>query len=300
MERSESGYQRAVDDGFHPVSISSAVQQSDMVCLMLPDEIQKWVFEQEIRRHMVPGDYLLCCHGFSFLYDQLSLLDGTRGLLVAPKGAGHRVRSAYENGSGVPCYCALGPAANESDWPLALAYAKAIGAGRVGIMKTTVKDETETDLFGEQAVLCGGVSELCTAAYDTLVDAGYPPEMAYFECVHELKLVVDLLHQGGLGFMHKHISNTAEFGDYSRGPRIIDRGTKERMREILREIQNGQFARDWIEETAQGGQSFKRMRQERLELPIAKTGDRVRKIVNGEPLDENPCSPNPQKDREPE
>ena len=283
----KSGYQQAMEDGFEPVPISTATERADFICLMLPDEVQKDVFEREMVDFLSPGDYLLCCHGFSFLYEQVIPPAGTRGLLVAPKGAGHRVRSAYEQGSGVPSYCALGPQATEEDWPIALAYAKAIGSGRVGVMQATVREETETDLFGEQTVLCGGVSELCRAAFDTLVEAGYPPEMAYFECVHELKLVVDLLHQGGLGFMHHHISNTAEFGDYTRGPRIIDEQTRERMRQVLQEIQNGQFAREWIEETARGGQAFQEMREERQRWPLEKTGSRVNHIVNGRPLPPN-------------
>jgi len=275
-QRPGAGYDQAVADGFQPVDIGSACQWADFVCLMLPDEIHGPVFQSQILPHLVDGDVLLVCHGFSLLYQTVTPPPFVGSLLVAPKGAGHMVRSAFEKGGGVPCLVSVGPDADRDTYfPMALSYAAAIGGGRAGIIETTVKEETETDLFGEQAVLCGGVSHLAIAAFETLVEAGYRPEVAYFECIHELKLVVDLLHRGGLAFMRDHISNTAEYGDYVTGPRLIDSHVRQRMKEVLSDIQSGKFARDWIGDTESGGGSIQQFRRAHQAKSVQATGARL-------------------------
>lgn len=276
-QRAGAGFEQAVRDGFEPVSISEAVADSDFVCLMLPDEIQGVVFDEQIAPHLNPDDVVLCCHGFSLLYETVKPPTGVASLLVAPKGAGHRVRSAFEEGGGVACLAGVGPGVDRADYfPLALAYAGAIGGGRAGILETDVREETETDLFGEQAILCGGVSHLAIAAFETLVEAGYREEVAYFECVHELKLVVDLLHRGGLAFMREHISNTAEYGDYTRGPRVIDAHVRENLKAVLEDIQSGRFAREWMEETHSGSHNFQAQRSRQRAKSIERAGASLR------------------------
>jgi ketol-acid reductoisomerase len=274
----------AVADGFSPVPVRQAVVAADLIALMLPDEQHGTVFEIEIRPALKSGSTILVCHGFSLLYQQVVPPAGISAVLVAPKGAGHMVRTAYEQGSGVACLVAMGPGANEaSHLPIALEYARGLGGGRAGILRTTIAEETETDLFGEQVVLCGGVSHLAAAAFQTLVDAGYRPEIAYFECIHELKLVVDLLYQGGLAWMRDHISNTAEFGDYSRGPRVIDDHVREQMKKVLEEIRSGQFAREWIAESASGGKQMNAWRSRHRQSAAELAGEKVRAILNHKP-----------------
>lgn len=276
-QRAGASFDQAVGDGFEPVSISQAVTDSDFICLMLPDEIQGLVFDEQIAPFLKSGDVVLCCHGFSLLYETVKPPEGVASLLVAPKGAGHRVRSAFEEGGGVACLAGVGPGVDrERYFPLALAYAGAIGGGRAGILETDVREETETDLFGEQAILCGGVSHLAIAAFETLVEAGYREEVAYFECVHELKLVVDLLHRGGLAFMREHISNTAEYGDYTRGPRVIDDHVRANLKAVLADIQSGRFAQEWIEETDAGGQNFQAHRSQQRAKSIEGAGTSLR------------------------
>ncbi len=290
-QRVGRGFQRAVDDGFEPVSIENASKAASIVCLMLPDELHAKIFQGSIHQNLQSHATLVFCHGFSLLYQQIEPPKSVDAILVAPKGAGHRVRSAFESGSGVPCYVAVGPGEREDSWETGLGYAKAIGGGRAGIMKTTIREETETDLFGEQAVLCGGVTHLIVAAYETLTSAGYDPKMAYFECVHELKLVVDLLHRGGLAYMREHISNTAEFGDYTRGPRVVDEHTKRNMRLILDEIRNGEFARQWIKETESGGKNFAEMRRRHKTADIERTTKQIHEILNGQTIADPDLSP---------
>jgi ketol-acid reductoisomerase len=221
----------------------------------------------------------MASHGFNLHFGQVEPPSGVDTLLVAPKGPGHLVRSEFERGGGVPCLIAMGHGASDQTFKAGLAYAKGIGGTRAGVIETTIAEETETDLFGEQVVLCGGVSELVKAAFDTLVEAGYQPEMAYFECMHELKLIVDLFYQGGLSYMRYSVSNTAEFGDYTRGPRIVTEQTRAEMKKILHEIQSGQFARDWILENKAGAPSFKATRRLQRNHPIEDVGRRLRRLM---------------------
>ena len=255
--RSEGpSYELAKSHGFEPVSLQQATEEADIVNLLLPDEKQGEVYEQELRKVLTPGNILMCSHGFNLHFGYVTAPDGVASLLVAPKGPGHLVRSEYLAGGGVPCLVAVGDASDEAIFRVGLAYARAIGGGRAGIIRTTIAEETETDLFGEQAVLCGGLSALIKAGFETLVDAGYQPEMAYFECMHEVKLIVDLFYQGGLNYMRYSISNTAEYGDYTRGERIITEETRAEMKKILAEIKSGQFAREWIDESKSGAKRF--------------------------------------------
>jgi ketol-acid reductoisomerase len=221
----------------------------------------------------------MCSHGFNVHFGQIEAPQGVDILMVAPKGPGHLVRSEFEKGGGVPCLVAVLEGGSEETKKIGLAYAKGIGGTRGGVIETTFAEETETDLFGEQVVLCGGVSELVRAAFETLVDAGYQPEMAYFECLHELKLIVDLFYEGGLSYMRYSVSNTAEFGDYTRGPRIINEQTRAEMKQILAEVQNGQFAREWILENKAGAPVFKASRRQQRELEIEAVGKRLRKLM---------------------
>jgi ketol-acid reductoisomerase len=221
----------------------------------------------------------MCSHGFNVHFGQVEAPKGVATLLVAPKGPGHLVRSEFVAGGGVPCLIALGQGADDNTRKLGLAYAKGIGGTRAGVIETTIAEETETDLFGEQAVLCGGVSELVKAGFDTLVEAGYQPEMAYFECMHELKLIVDLFYKGGLSYMRYSVSNTAEYGDYTRGPRIVTDETRAEMKKILEEIRSGKFARDWILENKAGAPSFKATKRREKDLPIEQVGRRLRKLM---------------------
>jgi len=273
-------FEQAKADGFEPVSIDEATKKADLVNILLPDEVQADLYKAHIRDNLEPGNVLMCSHGFNIHFNQVVPPAGVDTLLVAPKGPGHLVRSEYEAGGGVPCLIATGEDASDDTVQLGLAYAKGIGGTRGGVIQTSFAEETETDLFGEQVVLCGGVSELVKAAYDTLVDAGYQPEMAYFECMHELKLIVDLFYQGGLSYMRYSVSNTAEYGDYSSGPRIITDETRAEMKKILTEIQNGQFARDWILENRAGAASFKAIRRRERTHGIEKVGAQLRSLMS--------------------
>ena len=274
-----ANYDLAVSHGFEPVSAAEASKQGDLVNILLPDEVQGDIYREHIKPHLVPGNLLMCSHGFNVHFGQVEPPEGVTCLLVAPKGPGHLVRSEFERGGGVPSLIALSDETDEEARALGLAYSKGIGGTRGGVIETTFAEETETDLFGEQAVLCGGVSELVKAAFETLVDAGYQPEMAYFECMHELKLIVDLFYQGGLGYMRYSVSNTAEYGDYTRGPRIINDDTRAEMKKILQEIKGGQFARDWILENRAGAASFKATRRMQKEHPIEEVGRRLRRLM---------------------
>jgi ketol-acid reductoisomerase len=272
-------YELAKSHGFEPVSAADAARQGDLINILLPDEVQADIYRSHVRDQLKPGNILMCSHGFNVHFGQVVPPPGVDTLLVAPKGPGHLVRSEFEKGGGVPCLIAMGPDAKEETLQLGLAYAKGIGGTRGGVIQTTFAEETETDLFGEQAVLCGGVSELVKAGFDTLVEAGYQPEMAYFECLHELKLIVDLFYQGGLNYMRYSVSNTAEYGDYTRGPRIITEQTRQEMRKILEEIRSGQFAREWILENKAGAPAFQATRRRQQGLLIEQVGQRLRKLM---------------------
>lgn len=275
-----ANYDLAVSHGFDPLPIEEATKRGDLVNILLPDEVQGDIYRDQIRKHLSPGNILMCSHGFNVHFGQVVAPAGVDTLLVAPKGPGHLVRSEFEKGGGVPSLIALGEGASEETKKLGLAYAKGIGGTRGGVIETTIEEETETDLFGEQVVLCGGVSELVKVAFETLVEAGYQPEMAYFECMHELKLIVDLFYQGGLNYMRYSVSNTAEYGDYTRGPRIITEATRNEMRKILSEIQNGEFARDWILENRAGAASFKAIRRRNRNHQIEQTGRQLRSLMS--------------------
>ena len=272
-------YDLAVSHGFKPVSLAEATKVGDLVNILLPDEVQGDLYQSDIKPNLKPGALLMCSHGFNLHFGQVLPPAGTDCALVAPKGPGHLVRSEYEKGGGVPSLIALSPGASDMSRKLALAYAKGIGGTRGGVIETTIAEETETDLFGEQVVLCGGVSALIKAAFETLTEAGYQPEMAYFECMHELKLIVDLFYQGGLNYMRYSVSNTAEFGDYTRGPRIVTAETKLEMKKILHEIQSGQFAKEWILENKANQASFQAIKRRERSHPIEETGKQLRRMM---------------------
>jgi ketol-acid reductoisomerase len=273
-------YDLAKSHGFEPMSAADAARDADIVNILLPDELQADVYKSDIRPNLKPGNILMCSHGFNVHFGQVVPPEGVDLLLVAPKGPGHLVRSEFVAGGGVPCLIALGDGASEETFKIGMAYAKGIGGTRAGVIRTTFAEETETDLFGEQAVLCGGAAALVKAGFETLVEAGYQPEMAYFECMHELKLIVDLFYQGGLNYMRYSISNTAEYGDYTRGPRIVTEETKKEMRKILEEIRSGQFARDWILENRAGAPSFKATRRREREHPVEQVGRELRRMMS--------------------
>ncbi|MEI8380635.1 MAG: ketol-acid reductoisomerase [Planctomycetota bacterium] len=272
-------YDLAVSHGFKPVSLAEATRVGDLVNILLPDEVQGDAYRNDIKPNLKPGALLMCSHGFNLHFGQVIPPAGVDCALVAPKGPGHLVRSEYEKGGGVPSLIALSPGASDTSRQLALAYAKGIGGTRGGVIETTIAEETETDLFGEQVVLCGGVSALIKAAFETLVEAGYQPEMAYFECMHELKLIVDLFYQGGLNYMRYSVSNTAEFGDYTRGPRIVTEQTKAEMKKILHEIQTGQFAKEWILENKANQPTFQAIKRRERSHQIEETGKQLRRMM---------------------
>ncbi|MDB5339523.1 MAG: ketol-acid reductoisomerase [Planctomycetaceae bacterium] len=274
-----ANYDLAISHGFKPMSAADATKAADLINILVPDELQRDLFVSEIKPNLQKGDLLLCSHGFNIHFGQVVPPAGVDAALVAPKGPGHLVRSEYEKGGGVPSLIALYPGASDGSRQLALAYAKGIGGTRGGVIETTIAEETETDLFGEQVVLCGGVSALVKAAFEVLVEAGYQPEMAYFECMHELKLIVDLFYQGGLNYMRYSVSNTAEYGDYTRGPRIVTDQTKLEMKKILKEIQNGQFARDWILENKANQASFQAIRRNERTHQLETVGKELRRMM---------------------
>tara|TARA_B100000809_G_scaffold163145_1_gene160501 strand:- start:1633 stop:2637 length:1005 start_codon:yes stop_codon:yes gene_type:complete len=274
-----ANYDLAVSHGFEPLPLEEATRQGDLVNILLPDEVQADLYHNQIRENLEPGNILMCSHGFNIHFGQIAPPEGVDALLVAPKGPGHLVRSEYEKGGGVPALIAMSEGASEETKQLGLAYAKGIGGTRGGVIETTFEEETETDLFGEQVVLCGGVSALVESAFNVLVEAGYQPEMAYFECLHELKLIVDLFYEGGLSYMRYSVSNTAEYGDYSSGPRIVNDETRKEMKKILAEIQNGEFARNWILENKAGAPSFKAHRRRGADSQVEEVGRRLRRLM---------------------
>ena len=266
--------------GLRVVPVDQAAAEADLIMMLLPDTEQRDVYEQSIAPHLNGGDAIFFAHGFNIRFDQIKPPAGIDSAMVAPKGPGHLVRRTYTEGRGVPCLVAVEQDASGAALALALAYAKGIGGTRAGVIKTTFTEETETDLFGEQAVLCGGVSELVQAGYETLVDAGYDPRLAYFECLHEVKLIVDLMYEKGISGMRYSISNTAEYGDYTRGKRVISEPTRQAMKDVLGEIQSGEFAREWIAENRAGQENFKRMRGEQQNTQIEREGRELRSMMD--------------------
>ncbi len=274
-----ANYEKAVEDGFSPISVQEAAQTCDLIQILIHDHVQAEVYRKEIAPAMKPGKTILFSHGFNIHFGQIVPPKNIDVVMVAPKGPGHLVRSEYVRGAGVPALVAIHQDASGQALQTALAYASGIGATRAGVIETTFKEETETDLFGEQAVLCGGVSELVKAGFDTLVQAGYQPEIAYFECMHELKLIVDLFYRGGLAYMRYSVSDTAEYGDYSRGPRVVNEQTRAEMKKILSEIQSGAFAREWILENMAGRPGYRASKENEKHLLIEKVGSKLRSMM---------------------
>ena len=279
LREGSSSADTAREGGLEVLPVAEAASRGDIVMVLVPDELHHDVYENEIRDGIADGNTLLFGHGFSVHYGEVEPPPGVDVGLVAPKGPGHLVRRQYLEGSGVPCLIAVAQDASGGARDLALAYAKGIGGTRGGVIETTFKDETETDLFGEQAVLCGGASELVQAGFETLVEAGYSPEMAYFECLHELKLIVDLMYRGGLQFMRHSISDTAEYGDYTRGPKVITDETRAAMQKILDDVRDGSFAREWLAESRSGRSNFERLRQVDREHEIERVGAQLRAMM---------------------
>jgi len=277
--RGTSNYKLAGKHGFKPLSASEAAKEADFIQVLVPDEIQPRVYSSEIAPGLKPGKTIGFSHGFNIHFGQIVPPTNVDVVMVAPKGPGRLVRSEFVKGSGVPCLVAIQQDASGKAKAKALAYAKGLGGTRAGVIETTFAEETETDLFGEQVVLCGGVSELVKKAFETLVEAGYQPEIAYFECMHELKLIVDLFYRGGLTLMRNSVSNTAKFGDFTRGPRIITEETKREMKKILSEVRSGQFAREWILENQAGRPLFRAIKARDESHLIEKVGKKLRSMM---------------------
>ena len=273
-------WNKAKKAGFEVMNTADAVQAANIIMVLLPDEMQADIYREQIQPNIKAGSYLGFAHGFNIHYSQIVPAEDINVFMVAPKGPGHTVRNEYVQGGGVPCLIAIEKDPSGDTKEIALAYASGVGGGKAGIIETTFREETETDLFGEQAVLCGGTTALVQAGFEVLVEAGYSPEMAYFECLHELKLIVDLLYEGGIANMRYSISNTAEFGDFTRGPRIINEETKDEMRQILAEIQTGEFAREWILETKANKPVLNALRRHGAEHPIEEVGEKLRGMMS--------------------
>jgi ketol-acid reductoisomerase len=270
---------KAAAVGLKVLPVSEAAKTADVLMILVPDHIQGDLYKSDIAPHLKPGQTLMFAHGFNIHFGQIQAPAGVDVSMIAPKAPGHRVRELFTEGVGVPALIAVAQDASGHAHENALAYALALGCLKAGVIETTFKEETESDLFGEQSVLCGGISELIRAGYETLVDAGYAPEIAYFECLHEVKLIVDLIYEGGLGYMRYSVSDTAEYGDYTRGPRIVTSETRQEMRKILSEIQSGQFAREWIAENKAGRHKFLAMRQAAQDQPVERVGRELRQMM---------------------
>lgn len=278
--RGTKNYELAIEHGFKPLTAKEASKIADVVQILAQDNVQAKLYKEEIEENMTEGKTLVFSHGFNIHYGQIIPPPNIDVIMVAPKGPGHLVRREYLRGAGVPSLVAVYQDYTGKAFQKALAYAKGIGATRAGVIETTFKEETETDLFGEQAVLCGGASELIKAGFEILVEAGYQPEIAYFECLHELKLIVDLIYEGGISFMRYSISDTAEYGDMTRGKRIINESVREEMRKILKEIQSGEFAREWILENMCGRPVYNALKRKESEHPIEEVGKRLRSMMS--------------------
>ena len=278
--RTESpSWQKAENAGLKVSTPAQAAAEADIVMMLVPDELAPDIYAREVAESITPGKYLAFSHGFSIHYRFIEAPPDANVFMVAPKGPGHLVRHEYKRGAGVPCLLAVNQDPTGDTKSIGLAYASAIGGGRAGIIETSFREETETDLFGEQAVLCGGLTSLIKAGFETLTEAGYSPEMAYFECLHEMKLIVDLLYEGGISEMRYSISNTAQYGDMTRGPVVVNDETKRRMQSLLSDIQSGAFARDWMKEAGNGRQRFQQLDAEAREHPIEQVGARLRDMM---------------------
>ena len=284
LRKDSTSWQKAEEAGFKVLEVKDAVKEADLVMILMPDELQSSTYSSEINENIKKGAVLAFAHGFNIHFEMIVPREDLDVVMIAPKGPGHTVRSQYLEGAGVPCLIAIHKDVSGNAKKISLAYASAIGSGRAGIIETNFKDETETDLFGEQAVLCGGLTSLIQAGYEVLVEAGYPPEMAYFECLHEVKLIVDLIYEDGLQNMRYSISNTAEFGDYTSGPKVITEETKEEMRAILKRIQSGEFAEQFMSDCRQsndgkGGPEMKNYRKQASSHPIEEVGKELRAMM---------------------
>ena len=279
LYQGSSSWQKAEEAGLRVATVSDVAQQADMIMMLVPDHLQSRIYRESIQSYMGEGKTLMFAHGFNIHYQQIIPSPEIDVTMIAPKAPGHRMREIFVQGSGVPGLLAIHQDASGKAKEIALAYAKGVGCTRAGVLETTFKEETETDLFGEQTILCGGVTSLIKAGFETLVEAGYQPESAYFECMHELKLIVDLIYQGGLEYMRYSVSDTAEYGDYSRGPRVVDEHVKENMKRVLAEIQDGTFAKEWIAENDEGRPRFNVMRQQDASHPVEQVGKTLREMM---------------------
>src|SRR5246500_525614 len=279
LRKTSAGVKKAENEKFKVMEVAEAAKWADVMMMLTPDELQGDIYRDHLHANMKDGAALMFAHGLNVHFNLIEPRPDLDVLMIAPKGPGHTVRSEYQRGAGVPCLVAIHKDSSGNAHDLGLSYASAIGGGRAGIIETTFKEECETDLFGEQSVLCGGLVELMKAGYETLVEAGYAPEMAYFECVHEVKLIVDLIYEGGIANMNYSVSNTAEYGEYVSGPRIITADTKAEMKRVLNDIQAGKFARDWVLENRAGQPSFKATRAKHAAHPIEEVGERLRAMM---------------------
>ena len=279
LRENSPSIKKAEQAGLKVMNLSDAAEWADVLMILAPDELQSAIYKNHVEQRMRQGTSLAFAHGLNIHFDLITARDDLDVFMVAPKGPGHLVRTEYQKGGGVPCLMAVHKDSSGAAKDLALSYASAIGGGKSGIIETTFRDECETDLFGEQVVLCGGLVELIKKGFETLVEAGYPPEMAYFECLHEVKLIVDLIYEGGIANMNYSISNTAEYGEYVSGKKIIDDKTKERMKEVLKNIQSGKFAKEWMKENEAGQKNFLKMRKELSEHQIEKVGEKLRALM---------------------
>ncbi|HLZ28346.1 MAG TPA: ketol-acid reductoisomerase [Chloroflexota bacterium] len=284
LYQGSQSWARAEQAGLKVAEVADATRQADVIVLLVPDEKQRRIFEESIQPELSPGKSLVWAHGFNIHFKQIKPPEGVDVWMVAPKAPGHRMRELFVEGKGVPSLVAVEQDATGKAWELAFAYGNAVGSAKAGLIKTTFKEETETDLFGEQSVLCGGITSLMKAGWEVLVEAGYQPEVAYYECLNEMKLIVDLIFEGGMARMRYSVSDTAEFGDYVSGPRIIDASVKGRMREVLKEIQDGTFAHRWLDENELGRPNFTKYRAEAARDAMEQTGNDLRALMNKQGL----------------
>jgi ketol-acid reductoisomerase len=279
LRKDSSSWAKAEDAGLKVASVADAAREADLIMLTVPDELAASIYEDEVAPNLEAGNYLAVAHGFNIHFQAIQPPADVNVIMIAPKGPGHTVRDHYEQGRGVPCLVAVHQDPTGDAFQIALAYASAIGGGRAGIIETSFREETETDLFGEQAVLCGGLTSLMQAGFETLVEAGYAPEMAYFECIHETKLIIDLIYEGGIANMRYSVSNTAEYGDFVSGPRVIDESVKARMKDVLTDIQTGEFAKRFILENRAGNVGMNARRRAAAEHPLEEVGARLRELM---------------------